>query len=115
MRGLFAPAQYPHFPTHPASFGTQIRCSTHIVGSDDPRTTSTRNKCLLLFYVGLFPDVGGSYFLPRLGGKLGVFLALTGFRLKGFHVQKAGVATHYVRSEMVSYNTVEGNWGFSLH
>jgi hypothetical protein len=36
---------------------------------------------------------------------LGVFLALTEFRLKGFHVQKAGVATHYVRSEMVSYNT----------
>ncbi|XP_064644379.1 3-hydroxyisobutyryl-CoA hydrolase, mitochondrial-like isoform X2 [Lineus longissimus] len=51
--------------------------------------------------IGLFPDVGGSYFLPRLGGKLGVFLALTGFRLKGLDVQKAGVATHYVKSEMV--------------
>lgn len=28
--------------------------------------------------IGLFPDVGGSYFLPRLGGRLGMFLALTG-------------------------------------
>lgn len=28
--------------------------------------------------IGLFPDVGGSYFLPRLGGNLGMFLALTG-------------------------------------
>lgn len=27
---------------------------------------------------GLFPDVGGSFFLPRLEGKLGLFLALTG-------------------------------------
>lgn len=33
--------------------------------------------------IGLFPDVGGSYFLPRLQGKLGTYLGLTGFRLKG--------------------------------
>lgn len=28
--------------------------------------------------IGLFPDVGGSYFLSRLGGSLGMYLALTG-------------------------------------
>ena len=48
---------------------------------------------------GLFPDVGGGYFLPRLGGYLGRYLALTGFRLKGRDVQRAGVATHYVTSD----------------
>uniref|UniRef100_A0A3Q3GWH2 3-hydroxyisobutyryl-CoA hydrolase n=1 Tax=Labrus bergylta TaxID=56723 RepID=A0A3Q3GWH2_9LABR len=48
--------------------------------------------------IGLFPDVGGGYFLPRLQGKLGLFLALTGFRLKGRDVQRAGVATHFVES-----------------
>lgn len=52
--------------------------------------------------IGLFPDVGGGYFLPRLGGRLGVFLALTGFRLKGRQVQKAGVATHFVQSDKIS-------------
>lgn len=44
--------------------------------------------------IGLFPDVGGGYFLPRLGGKLGLYLALTGYRLKGADVYKAGIATH---------------------
>ncbi|KAJ8255463.1 hypothetical protein COCON_G00193270 [Conger conger] len=52
--------------------------------------------------IGLFPDVGGGYFLPRLQGKLGLFLALTGFRLKGRDLQRAGVASHFVDSEKIS-------------
>ena len=52
---------------------------------------------------GLFPDVGGGYLLPRLQGKLGLFLALTGFRLKGLDVQRAGVATHFVKSQKVNF------------
>ncbi|KAM6934522.1 3-hydroxyisobutyryl-CoA hydrolase, mitochondrial [Xenentodon cancila] len=51
--------------------------------------------------IGLFPDVGGGYFLPRLRGKLGLFLALTGFRLKGRDVQRAGLATHFVESRKI--------------
>ncbi|XP_041806646.1 3-hydroxyisobutyryl-CoA hydrolase, mitochondrial [Chelmon rostratus] len=51
--------------------------------------------------IGLFPDVGGGYFLPRLQGKLGLFLALTGFRLKGRDVHRAGVATHFVESKKI--------------
>eukprot|EP01103_Thecamoeba_quadrilineata_P019483 TRINITY_DN790_c0_g1_i3.p2 TRINITY_DN790_c0_g1~~TRINITY_DN790_c0_g1_i3.p2 ORF type:complete len:213 (+),score=55.71 TRINITY_DN790_c0_g1_i3:592-1230(+) len=46
--------------------------------------------------IGFFPDVGGTYFLPRLKGNLGLFLALTGARLKGFDNVIAGIATHYV-------------------
>ncbi|XP_015723343.1 3-hydroxyisobutyryl-CoA hydrolase, mitochondrial isoform X2 [Coturnix japonica] len=49
--------------------------------------------------IGLFPDVGGGYFLPRLPGKIGYLLALTGFRLKGRDVLKAGIATHFVQSD----------------
>ncbi|XP_005373364.1 PREDICTED: 3-hydroxyisobutyryl-CoA hydrolase, mitochondrial [Chinchilla lanigera] len=48
--------------------------------------------------IGLFPDVGGGYFLPRLQGRLGYFLGLTGFRLKGRDVHRAGIATHFVDS-----------------
>lgn len=49
--------------------------------------------------IGFFPDVGGSHFLPRLPGKLGLFLALTGHRLEGRDLFKAGVATHFVSSD----------------
>lgn len=51
--------------------------------------------------IGLFPDVGGGYFLPRLKGELGMFLALTGHRLKGRDVQHAGVATHFISREKI--------------
>ena len=46
--------------------------------------------------IGLVPDVGGGFFLPRLRGELGMFLALTGHRLKGADVLHAGIATHGV-------------------
>lgn len=32
--------------------------------------------------IGLFPDVGATYFLSRLKGRLGIYLGLTGHRLK---------------------------------
>jgi len=46
--------------------------------------------------IGFFCDVGGSYFLPRLPGSLGMFLALTGHRLKGYDVFESGIATHFI-------------------
>ncbi|MEM7661813.1 MAG: enoyl-CoA hydratase/isomerase family protein [Pseudomonadota bacterium] len=52
--------------------------------------------------IGLFPDVGGGWFLPRLKGELGTWLALTGARLKGADVTAAGIATHYVPSERLA-------------
>ncbi len=49
--------------------------------------------------IGFFPDVGATWFLPRLPGRLGLYLALTGARLGGADSYHAGVATHYVPSE----------------
>lgn len=51
--------------------------------------------------IGLFPDVGGGWFLPRLSGELGTWLALTGARLKGADVAAARVATHFLPSELI--------------
>jgi len=49
--------------------------------------------------IGFFPDVGGTFFLPRLRGHLGTYLGLTGARLKGRDVHAAGVATHFVTAD----------------
>lgn len=51
--------------------------------------------------IGLFPDVGGGWFLPRLPGKSGLWLALTGARIKGADCVRLGIATHYMPSENV--------------
>ena len=52
--------------------------------------------------IGLFPDVGGGWHLSRLGGRLGQFLALTGARLDGAECQWAGIATHYLPSDLLA-------------
>jgi 3-hydroxyisobutyryl-CoA hydrolase len=36
--------------------------------------------------IGFFPDVGASFFLPRLDGELGTYLALTSEQIKGVNV-----------------------------
>jgi len=46
--------------------------------------------------IGLFPDVGGTYFLPRLPGSIGMFLALTGQSLGAEDTLYAGVGTHFI-------------------
>ena len=44
--------------------------------------------------IGFFPDVGGSYLLSRLPGNLGVYLGLTGGRVKQADAVTSGLATH---------------------
>lgn len=72
-----------------------------IAASDDWYKILSLHFCFVLFIAGLFPDVGGGYFLPRLSGKIGYYLGLTGFRLKGRDVLKVGIATHFIESEKV--------------
>jgi enoyl-CoA hydratase/carnithine racemase len=52
--------------------------------------------------IGLFPDVGGGWYLPRKPGQVGMWLALTGARLKAADCLAAGIATHYLPSEILA-------------
>jgi enoyl-CoA hydratase len=46
--------------------------------------------------IGLFPDVGGGWWLSRLRGDAGLWLALTGARIKAADCRLLGLATHQV-------------------
>ena len=49
--------------------------------------------------IGLFPDVGGGWFLPRMPGRTGAWLATTGARIKGADCAAIGIGTHYMASD----------------
>lgn len=51
--------------------------------------------------LGYFPDVGASYFLPRLPKRLGYYLGLTGHTIGGDEAYNAGIATHYIESTKI--------------
>jgi len=51
--------------------------------------------------IGLFPDVGGGWYLSRLEGRLGQFIALTGARLDGAECLWTGLATHYLPASAI--------------
>jgi enoyl-CoA hydratase len=52
--------------------------------------------------IGLFPDVGGGWFLPRLPGRTGLWLALTGARIKAADCLALGVATQFVEAARIA-------------
>ena len=46
--------------------------------------------------LGFYPDVGATFFLPRLPGYVGMYLGLTGAQLRGREVVTAGLASHFI-------------------
>jgi enoyl-CoA hydratase len=52
--------------------------------------------------IGLFPDVGGGWYLSRLEGRMGQYLALTGARVAGAECLALGLATHYLPSSALA-------------
>ncbi len=49
--------------------------------------------------IGYFPDVGGTYFLPRLGLDIGQWLGLTGARLNASQSLEIGVANGFIPTD----------------
>ena len=48
--------------------------------------------------IGFFPDVGATWFLPRMPGELGAYCALTGDRFTANDAVSSGIATHRIAS-----------------
>jgi len=51
--------------------------------------------------IGYFPDVGGSYFLPRVPGELGIYLGVSGVQIQAADALYCGLADWYVHSDLL--------------
>jgi enoyl-CoA hydratase len=75
------------------------------VGISQPATfrVATENTLFAMpeTAIGLFPDVGGGWYLSRLPGRIGRYLALTGARIDGADCCALGLATHYLLSDQL--------------
>lgn len=78
------------------------REARRILASDGPWLKRFMIWVLLQTKIGLFPDVGANFFLPRLDGRLGTYLALTSENIHGYGVYQAGIASHFVNSDRLS-------------
>ncbi|MDF9620441.1 enoyl-CoA hydratase/isomerase family protein [Pseudomonas entomophila] len=52
--------------------------------------------------IGYFPDVGGSYFLSRVPGELGIYLGVSGSQVKAADALYCGLADWYLDSEKLT-------------
>lgn len=48
--------------------------------------------------IGYFNDAGSSHFLSRLANNFGIYMGMTGIKVKGYDAKKVGLATHYIVS-----------------
>ena len=72
------------------SIGSTFRVATEKTAFSMPETT-----------LGMIPDGGCSYWLPRLDGGAGYYIGLTGAKLMAYDLILTGIATHYVPSSKI--------------
>jgi enoyl-CoA hydratase/carnithine racemase len=66
--------------------------------------------------IGFFPDVGASYFLSRLAGSLGLYLALTGAQIRAADALYVGLADYYLAPDAIkqldaALDALQWSWG----
>jgi enoyl-CoA hydratase/carnithine racemase len=69
-----------------------------LAGASHRVVTETSRIAMPEISIGLFPDVGGSWFLRRMPGAMGLFVALTGVPLNAHDALEAGLANHFLRA-----------------
>ncbi|MCK7596301.1 enoyl-CoA hydratase/isomerase family protein [Microbulbifer sp. CAU 1566] len=67
-------------------------------GASHRVVTETTRMAMPEITIGLFPDVGGSWFLNRMPGRIGLFLGLTGAQFNGADAIYTGMADRLVAS-----------------
>ncbi len=70
-----------------------------MAGASHRVVTETSRIAMPEVTIGLYPDVGGSYFLNRMQGKMGLFLGLTAYQLNAADACYVGLADHYLNRD----------------
>ena len=82
-------------------------------GADFRLVTPASPMAMPEITIGLFPDVGGSWFLNRLPGKAGLFLGLTGVHINGREAVEVGMADRMVDDDADALLTALGQQTFA--
>jgi len=90
-------------PTQVCIFDGIVMGGGYGISSQAPFKIATEHSVFAMpeTNLGFFTDVGSAYFLPRLKGSLGMYLALTGSILHGKQLLKAGIANYFVHRERI--------------
>ncbi|WP_373924760.1 enoyl-CoA hydratase/isomerase family protein [Duganella sp. CY15W] len=70
-----------------------------LAGASHRVMTPTTRIAMPEITIGLFPDVGGSWFLPRMPGRTGLFLGLTGAALNAHDALFTGLGDYFIAQE----------------
>jgi len=74
-----------------------------LVQGADLRVVTERSRLAMPeVAIGYFPDVGGSYFLPRICGELGLYLGVSGVQIRAADALYCGLADWHLESERLS-------------
>jgi enoyl-CoA hydratase/carnithine racemase len=70
-----------------------------MAGASHRVATETTRIAMPEISIGLFPDVGGTWFLPRMPGRTGLFLGLTGAPLNAGDALFTGLADYFIAQQ----------------
>ncbi|TVT83050.1 enoyl-CoA hydratase/isomerase family protein [Pseudomonas sp. H3(2019)] len=74
-----------------------------LVQGADLRVVTERSRLAMPeVAIGYFPDVGGSYFLPRIPGELGIYLGVSGVQIRAADALYCGLADWYLESQKLA-------------
>ncbi|MYM64296.1 enoyl-CoA hydratase/isomerase family protein [Pseudomaricurvus sp. HS19] len=71
-----------------------------LCGATHRIVTDTTRMAMPEITIGLYPDVGGTYFLNRAPGKTGLFMGLTGCQINATDALYVGFADHYITADL---------------
>jgi len=69
-------------------------------GASHRIVTETTRMAMPEITIGLYPDVGGTWFLNRTPGKTGLFLGLTGANINAADAQYIGLGDYFITQEL---------------